>query len=139
MKRIVLMTHAGMASGMKETAEFIAGEQGVIAFNCFAGITTDQAIQEIVSQTSPNDTLVILTDLCGGSVNQRAALMLANRGFYLISGVNLPLLLELSMADEDEITPDFIRQAIESSKQEIIFMNDRLAKPDEEVSESFFD
>ena len=53
-------------------------------------------------------------------------------------GINLPLLLELAVADEKMIDPAFIRSVIEEAKQEIVFVNDRLTEEINESDDDFF-
>lgn len=134
MKRIVIMTHALMARGLKETAEFLAGESGIVSVCCFTEEQDPDAyIDALLKEVPEEDKLIIMTDIMGGSVNQKAGRRLSGHAFYLLSGINLPLLLEIAVADESMITEEFIRDAVEDAKKEIVFVNDRLT---EETSES---
>lgn len=127
MKKIVIMTHALMAHGMKETAEFLAGDTGICSVCCFTEEPDpDGCLDRLLAETAQEDTLIVMTDLCGGSVNQKAGKRIGKEKFYLISGINLPLLLELVTAAEEEITPEFIRTAVGEAQKEIVFVNDML-------------
>ena len=137
MKKILIMTHSLMAKGIKETIEFLAGEQNIDVACCFTDISNpDEFIDNYLSKIN-NDKLIIFTDLMGGSVNQKVALRLNNNNFYLITGVNLPLILELALLDEELITEEKIEEIIQNAKNEIIFVNKAL-KNNTESEEDFF-
>lgn len=139
MKKIVIMTHALMAKGLKETAEFLAGDCNLISVCCFTEEQNpDQYLQKLLEDISPEDKLIVMTDLCGGSVNQKAGKCLEKKNFYLISGVNLPLLLELAVAGEETITPEYIRKSIMEAQKEIVFVNDMLEACKENCEEGDF-
>ncbi len=139
MKRIVIITHALMAKGMQETAEFLCGDDNIASVCCFTEEKDlDGYLDTLLAQLSEEDKLIIMTDIFGGSVNQKAGKRLKEHHFYLISGINLPLLLELAVADEKMIDPAFIRSVIEEAKQEIVFVNDRLTEEINESDDDFF-
>lgn len=140
MKKIVMMTHAALAQGAKETAEFLAGSCELTAVSCFTEEKDpDQYIETLLKDKKPEDTLIILTDIKGGSVNQKAAQHCLNDSFYLIAGFNLALVLELCVADEALINEDYLRETVEKSKQEIVFMNDALKAMPKEEKFNFFE
>ncbi len=138
MKKVIVATHAGMARGMKETAEFIAGSLPIEAVCCFTEEEhLDKYIARELQSLGENDKLIVMTDIKVGSVNQMWAALL-NSKVYLISGFNLPLLLDIALADEESITGQFIRNSIKEAKNEMVFMNEELEKADFEEEECFF-
>lgn len=127
MKKIVIMTHAGLAQGAKETVQFLAGNCELTAVSCFTEeMHPDHYIETLLQNKKPEETLIILTDLKGGSVNQKVAQHCLQHDFYLITGFNLALLLELTVVDEAMINPAYLREIVEKSKQEIVLINDAL-------------
>ena len=72
-----------------------------------------------------------MTDVLSGSVNQKFFPYI-NDHTFVITGVNVPLALSIMLADEAGITPQYIRQAVEESKQMIIFVNEMQPDKDED-------
>lgn len=139
MKRIVVITHALMARGMQETVEFLAGDSNIASVCCFTEEENpDHYLDTMLKQVPEEDTLIIMTDIFGGSVNQKVGKRLKEHHFFLISGINLPLLLEIAVADEKMITSEFIRSTVEEARKEIVFVNDRLADDTGQQEEDFF-
>ena len=56
----------------------------------------------------------MLSDLYGGSVNQKMYMYLERENTYLISGVNLALVLELCMVEE--VSKECLEQLVEQSR-----------------------
>ena len=138
MKRILIITHSAMAKGIKDTVEFLAGEQNIDCACCFTEISNpDQYIDEYIATVGVDDKLIVFTDIKGGSVNQKMALRLKDDNFYLITGINLPLVLELSVASEEAINKDYINRVIDNARNEIVLMNDAL-KNNENIEDDFF-
>lgn len=138
MKKLIIATHAGMAIGMKSTLEFLAGDLSIDTVCCY---TEEKNLKEYIKNAlqglGEKDKLVIMTDIRQGSVNQMWAEHLGER-IYLVSGINLPLLLELALAREEDINDDFIRDNISKAREEIVFMNDELNKEACVDEETFF-
>lgn len=116
-----------MASGVKKTLEFLAGEcQNVTTYDCFTGTNDFEQLIDIEINKSDNKPLIVLTDIKFGSVNQIIGKKLKNDDFYLISGFNLPLALSVVLAPESDLNYDYLSKLIEESKNEIVFMNNEI-------------
>ncbi len=139
MKNIIIVTHAGLARGFKEAAEFIAGASNISAICAFTEETDPEgSFEAILSRIGPEDKTIVFTDIGFGSVNRLIAKKLAAGNFYLITGVNLPILLELALANEEDINDGFIKEAVEKSKEEMYFMNERVDLSQKKEDDDFF-
>lgn len=101
--RIIIASHGKMAEGMKNSAEIIIGKNDKIDTIC-AYIDETIDYQKLIKETIESHDyhhrkLIVLTDLLGGSVNTEFLKYINDFEFYLISGVNLPLLIELAVRD----------------------------------------
>lgn len=136
MKRyIVIASHSNMAVGLKDTLNFVSGgKDNIIAIAAYVdNKPIDDAISEVIGQVSDEDELVILTDLTGGSVNQKFVPLCKREHTHLISGMNLPLAFSLAMEPCDAyLTEDQIREMVETAKQEIKYINDISLDGDDE-------
>ena len=101
MLKIFLSSHGTLASGMKKSVEILAGRSDkLVTFDAY--VNDEQlkdAIDAFFKETNEEDDKVLLSDLYGGSVNQKMYLYLNRPNTYLIAGVNLALVLELLMQE----------------------------------------
>ena len=67
------------------------------------------------------EQVVICSDLKCGSANQTAFPLIARPDTFLITGINLSLLLQLQM--EDCVTPESLQEMIENAKEDLVLMN----------------
>jgi fructoselysine and glucoselysine-specific PTS system IIA component len=118
---------------MQNTLEMIAGKLGNLqAYEAYTENSGDRFIAEIKKsvEASENETVVIVTDVLGGSVNNEMTQLLATHdNVYLISGMNFPLLITLA-TQVREVTKEDILAAIEAGKQGIVLVNDLIAEDD---------
>ncbi|MDU5336524.1 PTS sugar transporter subunit IIA [Enterococcus sp.] len=100
MSNVLVMTHGEFAAGIKKSAEMIIGEQDNFETLVFTPeMSLDAlviALKEKLHRFDNDHPTLVLVDLFGGSPSNAVALLLAE-GFDIqaISGVNLPLLLEV--------------------------------------------
>jgi mannose/fructose-specific phosphotransferase system component IIA len=124
--KILLASHGKLAEGMKNTLEIIMGEQKQIStISAYLDdIPFDTKLDEYMKTVDfDNDTLIIVSDVFGGSVNQKVLGKVDMSKVKLISGMNLPLLLELVMLNESNITDEKLTNIVSSSKEMIMFVN----------------
>ncbi|MDY6868717.1 MAG: PTS sugar transporter subunit IIA, partial [Chloroflexota bacterium] len=103
---IVLISHGNLAEGLLDAAKMITGEPENIA--CIGLQPADdidqlvERIQEAVNQVDDQDGVLLLVDLFGASpFNASGRLVLAQKDrLRLVTGMNLPMLVELLVARE---------------------------------------
>ena len=98
MRRILLATHGEFAAGILNSAEIIIGKSEQV------------------------QTLCAFTDILGGSVNNEFMRYLDHEGLHLISGLNLPLLIELILSTEPD-TEKLIGELLEQMPKQIQYCN----------------
>lgn len=125
MKRIIVASHAAFAKGMISSLELIVGNSEQV--DVIEAFTVDEnpaeKFDEIMSAYHKDDKVIVLTDLTAGSVNKLIAERLRDKKFYLISGINLAVLLELALAPEEIIDDVYMEGVVESGKKDICFIN----------------
>jgi fructoselysine and glucoselysine-specific PTS system IIA component len=96
--KIVLASHSNLALGMKDTVELIMGRQeqmSAIAAYVDDAISFKDQLAETIAPFQ-TEKILFITDLLGGSVNNLVSgLVKENDHYFLITGMNLPLILEL--------------------------------------------
>lgn len=135
MRQILIASHAHFAPGILESVEFLAGKKGnmrAIPFFVDGNNDVAEKASQVMAGLSDGDDLVVCTDLLGGSVNNeflKAAQ--TNDNVYLVTNMNLPLLLQLALADEGQDTAEMLREIVESEDTRVKFVNDMVSENDE--------
>lgn len=130
MSKIIIASHHKLAEGLKNTLEYILPNS--IEIIPITAYVDDKSIEDLVSRVfdkiDEEEQIIAFTDIMGGSVNQEFAKRIGRENYYLITGVNLPLLLNITLLLQNgEIDEEDIRNAIEESKNQMIFVNDAMA------------
>lgn len=102
-KNIILLTHGDLAIGIAQSVKLILGEiSALISLSVGLDETIEtimDKIQEAMNCFTDNKPIVIVTDIPGGSTTQTAIKMLAKEKVYVITGLNLGLILGLIMVE----------------------------------------
>ena len=120
MKQILIATHGKMASGIRYTAELIVGKMAEIT-TIDAYVTPEDNVEKKFEEyfvQHENDRIFVFTDLMGGSVNQKLLGYSQKENVTLITGTNLPVLMQVMMADDD-VTDEEIREFIDDAREEL--------------------
>lgn len=126
MIRLLLASHGKLAEGIYSSLKIIMGEQNNIETLCAymeEEFNLKKEISDRLNDLSDGDKLIVVTDIFGGSVNNEFMNNLNRKNLYLISGLNLPLVMELiNVSDENDIE-EKIMEALENSKKSIQYCN----------------
>lgn len=127
MKRYVFASHHSMASGLRDTIQFLTSTDAALYdISAYMNEAGDEdlgaVVDELFEQFSPTDTVVVMTDIMSGSVNQKFYPHMGERTF-LISGANVPLAMQLVLADERELTADYVQECVEEARNQIVLLN----------------
>ena len=120
MKQILIATHGKMASGIRYTAELIVGKMDEIT-TIDAYVTPEDNVEKKFEEyfaQHENDRIFVFTDLMGGSVNQKLLGYSQKENVTLITGTNLPVLMQVMMADDD-VTEEEIQEFIDDAREEL--------------------
>lgn len=125
MLRYVLASHGELARGMCDSVRMLLGESVELWPVC-AYVQADEPISEQIeaafARFSLQDDIIVMTDLFGGSVNTTFAQLLQKRNFYLVTGVNLGLVIDLLTIDGRNIEEE-IRFVVERNRKAMQFCN----------------
>ena len=120
MKQILIATHGKMASGIRYTAELIVGKMAEIT-TIDAYVTPEDNVEKKFEEyfaQHENDRIFVFTDIMGGSVNQKLLGYSQKENVTLITGTNLPVLMQVMMADDD-VTEEEIQEFIDDAREEL--------------------
>ena len=107
---IFIINHGEFGEALIESAELIAGPiDDIYAFSLKKGMSLEDLIKLVEDKLKTEENVIVLTDLFGGTPNNVAAYLQNKYQFPLISGVNLPILLNLILSrDAAEVDIDSI-------------------------------
>jgi mannose/fructose-specific phosphotransferase system component IIA len=123
-----------MAEGLKSTIEFLTQTEANLYAIC-AYTTPDsdleKDIKDLFDTFDDNDTVVIMTDILSGSVNQKFHPYLSER-VHLIAGINAPLAMQLVLTEEEDMTAETIAECIDMAKDTVVYINTMSSDDDED-------
>ncbi len=122
--KILLVSHGEFAQGLCSTMREFFGADNIYA----ASVTAENGTADLLASAERylaewgDEQVVICSDLKSGSANQTVTPMITRPNTFLISGMNLSLVMQLQM--EDDITPETLHEIIDLSKQDMVLMNE---------------
>lgn len=134
MRKYIIATHGYMAHGITTTLNMLIGEpENLTVINAYTDECKDPVPEfEKVIAENPEDDIVIMTDLFGGSVNNNAMQLLGNERVHVVTGINLAVVISIVMSAQDVDTKTMIAQAVAGAKDMIIYCNEMAANADDE-------
>lgn len=123
MRKILLASHGLFSKGIYNASEIICGKQDNVSYlSAYIDETPLQTkLDEYFNNISINDDVIVLTDIYNGSVNSSFIPYIQSHNIKLISGMNLALVISIIM--EEPKTDSEIEELINSSKEQIIYIN----------------
>ena len=126
MRKFLIATHGTFAKGIQSSLEMITGAtENLFIIQAYTGEnkSIEDDLGAVLQQITYDDDLIVFTDLMGGSVTNQVVQHALRENVYIISGVNLPLLLDIILADHDIPVNDVIETGISNAKDQIVFVN----------------
>ncbi|MSS77829.1 PTS N-acetylglucosamine transporter subunit IIBC [Anaerococcus sp. AGMB00486] len=127
MSKIIISSHHNLALGLKDTLSYILPSfKDVIAIPAYVD---ERKLEDLVNDALENidkdEQIFVFTDMLGGSVNQEFAKKIPRENYYLITGLNLPLLLSVALSLQNgNLSEQDLKELIEEAKNQIIYVND---------------
>ena len=120
---IVLVTHGRLAEELVTTLEHIVGPQEQIGTVC---IQPDddmenrrQDILTEIEKVSGSDGVIVLADLFGGTPSNLAISVMNESGVEVITGVNLPMIIQLAQVRKTRPLAEAVAEAQEAGRKNI--------------------
>lgn len=123
---LIVAGHGEFARGLADTVRMLAGElEHVVCVDFPAGMSGEELEQHLLTAVdfmSACNRFVILTDLPGGTPFRIAAgLALADDRFRVLTGTNVPLLLQLALSRTEGADVDaLIASAVEAAREALL-------------------
>ncbi len=136
MRHFILASHSTFAEGIYGSVKLIVGEQErVTILNGYVeqGEDFKKRVKELMNTFNQQDEIIVITDILGGSVNNEFMKYLKREKFYLLTGMNLPMLIELFIQGEQEKdTKKLLENVTKIGSESVLFCNSLFSESDEE-------
>ncbi|GAA3010029.1 PTS sugar transporter subunit IIA [Tetragenococcus solitarius] len=130
--RIIITTHSSLCNGYLDAAALILNSkcENVELLTFKENMSTEDFEKSLVEMIDvhPTQPLLILTDLVGGTPANIAIKYMKKAAIEIVSGINLPLLLEVLMKQEagEQLKDIQFKEVIKNSQESIIYVNELL-------------
>ncbi len=135
MVQLILVTHGDFAQALLGSAEMIIGEQeNIRTLGLHLGEDVNELrekVREAIVEAGPEQDTIVLTDMKSGSPFNVTASQMETHRFHHITGLNLPMLLEILDRRAFETADEICGSIVENGKATIVNVNQLL----EEVRE----
>jgi fructoselysine and glucoselysine-specific PTS system IIA component len=126
MRKYLIAAHGTFATGIQSSLDIIIGKmENVFLIQAYTG--ENRSIKEdldiVLQKINSNDELIVFTDLMGGSITNQVLQYALKENVFIVSGFNLPLLLDILLADADTPVNEVIETGISNAKDQIVFVN----------------
>lgn len=131
MRQVILASHHKFAQGLADTLEFLGAKCDFYVICAYVDDTPlEPQVETVFDAISPDDEVLVLTDILAGSVNQKFLPYVAPNVF-VVAGVNVVLAMELCLAPAP-LTAEGIQNAIDMAGQSIKLLNTIQVEDDED-------
>ena len=135
MRRFIFASHHKLAYGLKDTVNFLTNStKDIYDINAYLdnGENIDEIVPQLFQSFDPEDEVIVLTDMMGGSVYQKFYPYM-NDKVHVLCGMNLPMALSFILASEDiPFTSDSIQSILNDCKNQMVYVNNFSVQVDED-------
>lgn len=125
-RKFLIATHGDFSTGVKSSLDMIIGvieNLSIIRAYVDENTSIEQELQIVLDDLGEHDELIVFSDILGGSVTNQAITQALKQNVHIISGFNLPLLIEVLMADMDTPIEQMIRESIDNAREQMVYVN----------------
>ncbi|MEP7322558.1 MAG: hypothetical protein ABI761_11595 [Saprospiraceae bacterium] len=131
MRKFLITGHGNFSSGIKSSLDLILGKTehvSVIDAYVDGNNSIEERLYDFLNGVNVDDEVIVFTDLTGGSITNQVLRHALHENVHVVSGMNLPLLIEIIMADEGSPVEEVIENAIGNARDQINYVNKLINK-----------
>ncbi len=123
--KIILLSHGTFSQGLQNSAEMILGKQeNLLNFSILENCDTDSIKSEIIEELEKakldQEHVLFLTDLFFGTPFNIITPLMEKYEFWHVTGINLPLLLEILSNRDADNPAAMLKEAIATAKEAMV-------------------
>lgn len=126
MRYLLLVSHGTMAPGVHSVIKMLLGERDdVLSYSMEDGVSADAfvaGLEGVIAPIGPNDSIVLLGDIIGGSPLTNTLNLLTQKGLLAkttaFGGMSLPMAISALMAIDDDLDDASLVASVVSEARE---------------------
>ncbi|MHB8209371.1 PTS sugar transporter subunit IIA [Mucilaginibacter sp.] len=125
MRKFLIATHGTFSAGAKSSLEMIVGSvENLFIIQAYldGNHAIEEEIESILNQVGIEDELIAFTDILGGSITNQLLQQSIKPNVHIVSGFNLPLLIEVILGDAETPAAEIIENAIINAKEQMVYV-----------------
>ena len=125
-RKFLIATHGTFSAGIKSSLDIILGSvEDVFLIQAYIDDTTsvETEIKKILEQISDEDELIIFSDILGGSITNKIIEQAHKPNIHIVTGFNLPLLIDIILADKSILAEEAINTALDNAREQMVYVN----------------
>ena len=135
MYKLVIVGHGNFPSGVLSSVSLLVGKnENISGFDLDENETHEGFEKKLKELLDNNDKVIVLADLTGGAPHQISARLILESGKmnqYIISGINLALVVDLAMKCcfgeiEEEDIQSLLLDSVNDSKETMTLLSNRM-------------
>jgi mannose/fructose-specific phosphotransferase system component IIA len=134
MRKFLIATHGSLAKGVKSSLDIIMGKiENIFLIEAYVNEnkTIEDELNTVLENINAEDELIVFTDLMGGSITNQILRQAWRENIHIVSGFNLPLLIDVLLADTDTPITDTIETSIINAREQIVYVNKLITEKQE--------
>ena len=122
--RYVIATHGYLAEGYKSAIGLLSGMDHIHTVNAYVEEQKEVAeeLERLLQSFDSGERVLVLTDVLGGSVTQAVSGLIGKYPLFLVTGINLGLVMEL-VQKGDMLTDEMIGESIGAAREQMVCVN----------------
>ena len=134
---IIVVAHGEMSNGLIETSKMIVGRaENITSVDLVEGEGPEslrEKLQKAIESLDSGEGVMILLDLYGGTPSNVSALLARELNIEVVSGVNLPMLLEVIMKRKTQSLRELRQVAMNAGREGIRSINEIVERIESEI------
>lgn len=125
----IIASHGRLAEGYSDTIKLVTQAEGLHAVCAYTeGIRFPENMGKLLDSFGSDETVVVFTDLLGGSVTQKIMELWGKReNFHVFAGINLPFVLEMILFGSVP-SKEYTQTILTQSREQMIYVNDLIGE-----------
>lgn len=126
--KVIAVSHGSYSKGLVESVQMLVGEQeNFVAYGLFSEqtvATLTEKLEKEIENTPEGEEILFLTDLFHGSPFNAVVSLMRNHDFYHVTGINIPLAVEVMMGRyADKTAAEICEGLLEAAPDTIKYVN----------------
>ncbi len=134
MRKFLIATHGSFAKGVKSSLDIIMGKtENIFLIEAYVNEnkTIEDELNTVLENINREDELIVFTDLMGGSITNQILRQALRENVHIVSGFNLPLLIDVLLADINTPVTEIIETSISNAREQIVYVNKLITEKQE--------